>query len=138
MNKSASLLFPFRTDNESQSLKRAETVESVLLSAIRLFLITRKGSRLGNEVGCFLPELLHELIPYSALSGLAEELKQELTEQFAGVEFLSVKLTKENTDNVSSLVVNIKLTISSQDNIIELTTKLPTVFDSQIIERENI
>ena len=49
--------FPFRYDSENDSLKRAETIEDTLLSAIRLFLITKKGSRVGSNVGSFLPEL---------------------------------------------------------------------------------
>lgn len=130
LKPSASWMFPFAIDNSNDCLLRSFTIEDTLLSSIRCFLVTRKGSRVGNNVGSFLPELLLQAIPTSALQGFASELRNELTQQFDGVEFLNVTMTMDKSDNVSSLIVTITFTTASQDNISELIISMPSVFDS--------
>ena len=130
LKPSGSLLFPFQFDNENNCFLRAFTVEDTVMSAIRSFLVTRRGSRVGNNVGSFLPELIMTLIPPSSLSAFATELRQELTQQFPGVEFLNVTMAMDQTDNVSSLIVTITFTTANQDNISELTIQMPSVFDT--------
>ena len=127
---SASLLFPFRNDNENDCFKRAHTIEDTLLSAIRCFLITRRGSRLGSNIGSFLPELLMQNIPASKLPALSNELRSELTEQFPGVQFISVSLVRDLSNHVSEVIVKISFTTSMQENISELTMALPSVFST--------
>jgi phage baseplate assembly protein W len=127
---SASLIFPFKVDDENSCLLRATTIEDTLMSAIRCFLVTRKGSRVGNNIGSFLPELLLQTIPTSALQGFASELRDELTQQFDGVEFLNVTMSMDKSDNVSSLIVVITFTTAIQSSISELTISMPSVFDS--------
>lgn len=128
MKQSASLLFPFTADNENNCLKRTNTVEYMLLSAIRIFLLTRKGSRVGNYVGSFLPELFYQNIPTSSLSSLAESLKEELINNFPGVDFLIVSLTRDESPET----LNLKISFSSglQENITDLIMNIPSVFDS--------
>lgn len=130
MRTSASALFPFSIDAENDCLKRAHNIEDTLLSAIRLFLITRKGSRLGNYVGSFLPELLLQVISTSSLHSLANELRTELINNFPGVEFLNVTLTQDLRSGISDLIVLINFTTANQDNIFELILAMPSVFDS--------
>lgn len=129
MRPSASALFPFKLDNENDCLARAHSIEDTLLSAIRIFLLTRKGSRVGNNVGSFLPELLLQTISSTQLPALAGELKTELITNFPGVEFLNVTLDRDLEFNVSDLVVKISFSTANQDNIYELIIKMPTVFD---------
>jgi len=138
MNNSASAEFPFKTDNENNCLKRAETVEDTILSAIRLFLVTRRGSRLGNVIGSFIPELLLELVPVSTLSNLSSQLKEELTNQFPGVDFIDTNLTRDLSNGTVDLVVSIKFTISGKNNIVDLIVTLPSKFDAKYVQRENI
>lgn len=127
---SAAWQFPFVLDSENDCLLRTYTIEDTLLSAIRCFLVTRKGSRVGNNVGSFLPELLLQTIPTSSLPAFATELRNELTQQFDGVEFLNVTLSMNKADNVSSLIVVITFTTAAQNQISELTIEMPSVFDS--------
>lgn len=128
MRNSASLQFPFKWDNENECLLRAFTVEDTVLSAIRCFLITRRGSRVGTNLGSFLPELLLEGVPVSKLPALSDELKIELEAQFEGVKFLSVVLRQDLSDQVSTLLVHIKLSIPTKANVIELDLGLPSIF----------
>jgi len=127
-NPSGSLLFPFQTNNETDSFRRSEAREDTILSAIRCFLITRKGSRVNNNVGSFLPELLLQIIPTNQLAGLANELQNELTQEFPGVQFLSVTFDRENIDNVSTLQVTISFSVPSVQNIQQLVLNLPSLF----------
>lgn len=124
---SASLVFPFKYDNQNDCLKRATTIEETLLAAMRTFLITRKGSRLGNNVGSFLPELLLTAISKKTLYALSDELKQELQREFQGVQFLEVLLTPEVVDNTSVLKVNIKFS-GNTGNVADLTLDIPSIF----------
>lgn len=128
MKNSASLQFPFKWDNENECLLRAFTVEDTVLSAIRCFLITRRGSRVGSNLGSFLPELLLQGVPVSKLPELSDELRIELESQFEGVQFLSVVLERDLSDLVSTLKVHIKLSIPTTSNIIELDLGLPSLF----------
>lgn len=115
MKKSASLLFPFQNDSETNGLKRAHTVNDTISSAIKLFLLTEKGQRRGNPIGSFLPSLQHKLIPQEALSGFADELTNELTRQFPGVVFTNITLTKVLENNTSALKVNIEFGTALSD-----------------------
>lgn len=131
-SSSASLFFPFQQDNENDCLKRSSTIEDTLLSAIRFFLLTRKGSRLGSNVGSFLPEILLQLIPNAQLAALSNELKTELINNFPGVDFLNVTMQKDlgnGQRNISEMVVQISFTTANQQNISELEMRLPSVFD---------
>jgi phage baseplate assembly protein W len=128
MRESASLLFPFQYDNENECLGRAHTVEDTVLSAIRSFLITRKGSRCGSNLGSFLPELLLQGVPVSKLPNLSDELKKELENQFAGVSFLEVTLTQDLSDEVATLKVHIKLSIPASSGIVAFELSLPSIF----------
>ena len=127
MIQSASLLFPFRYDNENDCMKRATTIEETLLAAMRVFLITRRGSRLGNNVGSFLPELLLTAVSKKTLYALSDELKQELQQQFVGVQFLEVLLTPEVINNTSVLKVSIKFS-GNTGAVIDLTLDIPSIF----------
>ena len=113
MQNSACLIFPFEYDDQNECLKRAFTVEGAIVSSIKAFLITRRGSRVGSNIGSFLSELLLKGIPTTQLTNLSNELKTELESQFAGVNFLDVLLTRDLTKDVSTLLVNIKLSIPS-------------------------
>lgn len=138
MNNSASAEFPFVTDNENDCLKRATTVEDTVLSAMRLFLVTRKGSRPGNIIGSFIPELLLELIPLSQLQNLSSQLKEELTNQFPGVDFIDTSLNRDLSNGTVDLIVSIKFTISGKNNVTDLIVTLPSRFDAQLLQRENV
>jgi len=132
MNRSASAYFPFESDLQNNCLKRAETIEDTLLSAIRIFLLTRKGSRVGNPKGSSLIELKFQLIPDSAINGLQSQIMSELTNQFQGVTFISVILTKSiNTiQSTSDLICKITFTSPWQNEaaLTELLITLPSVF----------
>lgn len=130
LQPSGSLLFPFQYDNENNCLKRATTIEDVLLSCIRCFLLTKKGSRVGSNIGSFLPELVLQTISTSQLLSLAGELKQELEDQFQGVDFISVVLQRGEGTNITELVVSIQFSVINQNNIVNLTLSLPSVFAS--------
>jgi hypothetical protein len=137
MLNSASLVFPFHEDYENSCLKRATTIESTILSAVRLFLITRKGSRLGNSIGSILPELLFNLISFQRLGTIGNQIKAELTQQFPGINFIDVSLSLQRNETVD-VIVKIKLTIPTQDNIIELTEVLPTIFSEANLATINV
>lgn len=109
--RSGSVHFPFQEDLKNQSLLRATTVEDVIASSIKAFLLTEPGSRRGNPIGSIVPSLLHQLIPSSQITKIEEEIKRELVAQFPGVIFNRVQLTPsidtENTGKVSSLRLGI-------------------------------
>lgn len=111
---SASLFFPFEETGDG-SLRRAETVNQTISSAIKVFLLTEKGQRRGNAIGSFLPTLQHKLIPEPALAGFADELKTELTKQFPGVIFTRVELTKDLQDNEANLRVSLEFGTALSD-----------------------
>ncbi|MEO6304885.1 MAG: hypothetical protein ABIP51_17120 [Bacteroidia bacterium] len=128
MKESASLIFPFKYDYQNECLKRATTVEDTIVSSIKAFLVTRKGSRVGSYLGSFLPELLLEAIPVSKLPNLSDELKTELESQFAGVNFLEVVLKQNLNNSVASLFLSIKLSIPAAVGIVDFEMNLPSVF----------
>lgn len=130
MLDSASLLFPFQYDEENECLGRATTVEDTILSSVRAFLITRKGSRVGSNLGSFLTELLYQGIPLSQLPNLSAELKKELEGQFPGVNFLDVVLERDLSNNTSSLNVHITLSVPVASGIFEVNMSLPSVFNN--------
>jgi|SRR6185369_11551357 len=130
MQQSASAYFPFNIDNVNNCLKRTTTVEDTLLSAIRIFLLTRKGSRVGNPSGSIVPDLLYQLIPQEQLPNLAAEIKTELSEQFPGVDFVGVTLVPQFLDNTYSLILTITFTTPNQLNVSQLIMQLPSLFDN--------
>ena len=107
MARSSNLIFPFEEDFQTRSLRRAETPNDALASAMRCFLLTQPGQRRGNMIGSFLTSLKHKLIPSTSLPTFEEQLKTELTEQFKEVVFHEVKLEQTLDEKVSSLKVNI-------------------------------
>ena len=137
MRQSACALFPFKKDNANSCLGRAETLEDTLLSSIRLFLVTRPGSRVGNVVGSFLPTLMFQLLSSDSLQGYAAELKSELSANFVGVDFLRVELTRDLSKKLAILNVLISFMIPSQANVIDLLVEMPSVFDSSSFKDNN-
>ena len=129
MKPSACAYFPFTSDNENNCLKRSTTVEQAITSSIRIFCSTKKGSRLGNKIGSFIPELKHQLIKTSDLPKLAEEARRELNDQFPGVNFLNVEFSKDFQTNSSVLSIKIDLSIGTKDTITQLIITLPSIFD---------
>ena len=105
--RTGSVHFPFEEDLKNESLLRASTVEDIIASSIKAFLLTDVGSRRGNPIGSIVPSLLHKLIPSSQLVKFEEEIKQELVVQFPGVTFQKVTLTPSADLNVSSLKIGI-------------------------------
>jgi len=130
MRPSASALFPFQQDNANNCLGRAQTIEDTLLAAIRCWLITKKGSRLGNMVGCFLPDMVNDLISVKDLNGVSQQLKSDLTNQFPGVNFITVTLTLDLSNKMVDLIVSITFSVASQNNIMYLTYSMPSLFQS--------
>lgn len=122
-------IFPFQQDNENNCLLRATNIEDTILSAIRAYLLTPKGSRLGNMVGCFLANMRFNLIAINDLPGLSQELKKDLTTQFPGVTFLNVVLDIDKSKEIIDLIVKITFTTNYQQEITELILQLPSVFD---------
>lgn len=113
--KSGSLAFPFQEDIQNGGLRRASSINDVLKSSIKCYILTKPGQRRGNPIGCFLSDLKHQLIPDNALSGIADELKKDLTAQFPGVNFTSVEVIKTLEDNVSNLEVTIQFGTAISD-----------------------
>jgi phage baseplate assembly protein W len=105
--RSGSVHFPFQEDLKNESLLRATTVEDIIASSIKAFLVTNPGSRRGNPIGSIVPSLLHKLIPSDSLNKFEEEIKQELVTQFQGITFNRVVLTPSLEDNVSTLKIGI-------------------------------
>lgn len=133
MRKSASAEFPFKTDVENNCLQRAETIEDTLLSAIRVFLVTKRGSRIGNTIGCLVPELLLELVPVKTLPALSNQLKEELIVQFPGVDFIGVDISRDLSQGTVDLIIKISLTITGQEKIVGLEVRLPSKLDPSLI-----
>lgn len=125
--KSGGVHFPFQEDLKNESLLRATTVEDIIASCIKAFLITEPNSRRGNPIGSIVPSLLHQLIPVSQIGKFEEEIKQELIIQFPGVTFSRVSLTPsidtEDTGKVSSLRLGV-LFSTPLSEINELTIEL--------------
>lgn len=113
--KSASLLFPFEENFETASLRRATTVNDVLASAIRCFLVTVPGQRRGNPIGSFLSSLKHKTLPSTSLPSISKELQQELSKQFPGVIFTTVTITQTYEDNVVNLHASIQFSSPVSD-----------------------
>lgn len=121
--QSASLFFPFTEDTLNQCLKRAVTVEETIISAMKVFLITRKGSRLGSNFGSILPDLLFTLSSNSDLNKNSELIKNELTEQFVGVNILSAQLLKGTGEKITEVKLIIKFIVTGP--IVEFIYNLP-------------
>ena len=113
MSKYGSVSFPFKQDDLTQGLKRTKEINETVIVAMTCFLMTEPGQRRGNNVGSFLAGLKQKLISSSALKGIADNLKKELSDNFPGVIILSVDLTQTYTDNV----VNIECKITFQTPI---------------------
>lgn len=114
-NNSASLFFPFQLDGEINSLKRATTVNDTIASAIRIFLLTKKGNRRGNPIGSLVPDLKQKLISTTEAIGIQADIKQELTDQFKGVIFSDVTLASFLENEISVLSINISFSTPISD-----------------------
>ena len=130
MKQSASAYFPFVNDNTNNCLLRSFTAEDTVSSAIRCFLLTKKGSRLGNKVGSIVSNLKYQLIRDSDLPNLGEEIRKELVSQFNGITFLKVDLSKDLSGGTSNLLINIYFSVYNQSNIFDLTITLPSTFSA--------
>jgi len=137
MRQSACALFPFKQDNANNCLGRAQTLEDTLLSCIRMFLVTRPGSRVGNMTGSFLTTLMFEILASNSLQQFSNDLQQELIQNFPGVEFLAVQLTKGLNDQKAVLNVSISFTTINQSDITDLLVEMPSVFDSNMFKQTN-
>jgi len=114
--KYGSLSFPFTQDILTQSLKRTTDINSTIKAAMLCFLLTEPGQRRGNVVGSMLSSLKQKTIPSNSLPGIADEIKNELIENFPGVTILDVKLSQNFDDNV----INLNCNISFQTSISEI------------------
>lgn len=103
MSKYGSVDFPFKQDDLRQSLKRTTDINKTVAVAMTCFLMTEPGQRRGNNVGSFLSGLKQKLISSSALRGVANDLKKELSDNFPGVIILDVNLEQTYTDNVVNI-----------------------------------
>lgn len=133
MKNSASLRFPFKEDFENNCLKRAHTVEATVISAIRAYIVTPPGSRVGNMIGCFVSELLYQLIPNGRLESYAVQLRSDLTEQFPGVEFVSVTMERDITGSTVDLIIKISFSILTAEKIVDMEVVLPSIFSAENI-----
>jgi len=115
MAKYGCLKFPFEEDVLNQSLKHTTTLNDTIKSSIKCFILTRKGQRRGNSIGCFLLDVKHQLQSDALLIQTQERLKQELSLQFPSVNFELVVLVREITDNVSGLRVRISFSTNFSD-----------------------
>lgn len=122
---SAIAIFPFQNDYENNCLARATTINDTLLSAIRAYLVTPRGSRLGNMVGSFLPDIINDLIGINDLTGLAERLKSDLNDQFVGVNFINVSMTLDFSNNFVDLILQITFS-TNYTNLQQLNFTFPT------------
>lgn len=116
MERTGSVHFPFETDLRNNSMLRASSVEDTIASSIKAFLLTNPGSRRGNTIGCFLPSLLHKLIPSDQISKFEDELKQDLINQFPGISFEKVTLTPNFSQPSGNYIVsslNVAITFST-------------------------
>lgn len=129
---SAIAMFPFETDNEDNCLARATDVPNTFVSAIKAWIVTRKGSRLGNMVGCFLPDMIHELVGEKDLPGLANRLKKDATMQFPGVNFIDVYMGLDLTHHHADLIVRITFS-TAYTEIQQLELILPTKLVSSTV-----
>lgn len=112
---SGSWLFPFETDYQQNSLKRATTVVDMLKSAMKAFLLTSPGERRGNNIGSVLPSYQHQLVSDNELQTISNVVKQELVEQFPGVVFYSIDITKGFDNNTFTLKVQINFSTPYSD-----------------------
>lgn len=126
MEQSAIAYFPFKNDYENNSLRRAKNITETILSAVRAYIVTPIGSRLGNMVGCFVPSILNTINSIKDLNGLAQRLKSDLITQFPGVNFIDVKFTLQKDELPVTLVIEISLTTPYSDNIEQIEIVLPT------------
>lgn len=118
-------LFPFAHDFEDNCLQRATTVNDTLLSAIRAWIVTKKGSRLGNMVGCFLPDIIHDLVSSDDINSMSKQLKSDATAQFPGVNFLDVNMSLDLSNRFVDLIVSITFSTAISD-ITEFQVIMPT------------
>lgn len=125
MKPSAVVVFPFNEDFENNCMERATDVPTALVSTIKAWIGTRRGSRLGNMVGCFVPDMVHELVNFRDLSALAKQLKSDASRQFPGVNFVDVTMDLDKSNKFIDLIIKITFSTSMTD-IQELQIILPT------------
>jgi hypothetical protein len=73
---------------------------------------------------------MFEILSSDSLTGYSSELQQELQQNFVGVEFLRVELTKGLMDKKANLNVLIQFTTENQSDITDLLVTMPSIFDS--------
>lgn len=127
-------LFPFAYDSEDNCLQRATTVNDTLLSAIRAWLVTKKGSRLGNMVGCFLPDIINELVSSNDINAMSKQLQKDAIAQFPGVNFLDVTMSLDLSNNFVDLIVSITFSTAISD-ITQFQVSLPTSVNSLTVTK---
>ena len=98
MAKSSSLLFPFKKDIINDGLERCDTVEKALTSAIKSFLMTDKNSRMGNPIGCSLPNMIQKTFTEDSLLNKEDDILAELENQFPEVKFIEFRLIQNFVD----------------------------------------
>lgn len=101
--------FPFKTDNQTDSLERCSTPIDTMISVVTQFLKTRKRSRLGKNVGSILPDMLYNLYTNDSLTSYSSLVKQDLIEQFPEFTFHSLYMEMQMIDGISTLVVRIEI-----------------------------
>jgi hypothetical protein len=125
MEQTAIAVFPFETDLANNCLARTTNVNDTIVSALKAWILTPKGSRLGNMVGCFLPDILHDLVGFNDLAPLSRRLQADASLQFPGVNFVDVNMSLDMSQRFVDLVITISFSTSVTD-IHELQLLLPT------------
>lgn len=105
MANSSIAYFPFMTDNTENCMKRCEDVNDTMISALKVWILTPKGSRRGSTIGCFLLDILFNIFSFTDLKGLAARLKRDASDQFPEINFINVEMNMDKSDNISTLIV---------------------------------
>jgi len=104
-------------------------VNDTLISAMKAWIVTKRGSRLGNMVGCFLPDIIHELVGYDDMAGLSQRLRIDISQQFPNVNFIKVEMSLQLDSKFVDVIVSISFSTALTD-IAEFQLILPTSIES--------
>ena len=107
--------FPFEQDLTSGALKRTNSINDTIKSAIKVFILTRPGQRRGNPVGSFIGDLKHKILPTSSYGEIANQLQQELTDNFPGVIFTNIEVSHNFENQTSTLNISITFQTALSD-----------------------
>ena len=129
MEQSAVVKFPFEHDYANNCLARATTVNDALISVMKSWIVTKRGSRLGNMVASFLPDTIHDLVSYDDMPNLASQLKSDMSAQFPEATILDVTMTLDMSNKFVDLIVKITFTTNVTD-ITDFELILPTTIES--------